>query len=233
MTQLGNIPFPQNPALWEQFSFATRTWVWDGYAWRDASSDLAPDRGIFLPKAGGSMEGPLTVMDNHENSENVVQKAYVDTRDSVLIAYLDNLNARVTALEQDSSQVSFFALIDDGSETIQPGELVPLVIFSVTGTGVSLDNDGIQFTTVNDVYVEVRGELLQNWGVTVEAFYQWDDEEPVGMGGVQIESNDFMYAFRSATITERIGSTLRLWITSDFEFAPTQWRNVNLIGFST
>lgn len=50
------IDFPNNPTVGQQFTIAGATWIWDGVKWAPTGSSTA-----FLPLAGGTLTGPLTL----------------------------------------------------------------------------------------------------------------------------------------------------------------------------
>ena len=67
------IDFPNNPTVGQQFTSAGVTWTWDGFKWTAAGLNVA-----YLPLAGGTMLGPLTLQANPVGNLDAAPKQYVD-----------------------------------------------------------------------------------------------------------------------------------------------------------
>lgn len=69
------IDFPVSPSVGQNFSAAGVTWTWDGAKWSAAGLNQA-----YVPLAGGTMTGPLTLAGNPVNPLDAVPKQYIDGR---------------------------------------------------------------------------------------------------------------------------------------------------------
>ena len=67
------IDFPNNPTVGQQFTSAGVTWTWDGFKWTATGLNVA-----YLPLAGGTMLGPLTLQANPAGNLDAAPKQYVD-----------------------------------------------------------------------------------------------------------------------------------------------------------
>jgi len=67
------INFPNSPTVGQQFTAAGVTWTWDGAKW--AANGLQQP---YLPLAGGTMSGELTLAGDPANALDAATKQYVD-----------------------------------------------------------------------------------------------------------------------------------------------------------
>jgi hypothetical protein len=67
------IDFPANPTNGQQFTAAGVTWTWDGTKWEAAGLSVA-----YLPLAGGTLTGPLTLATDPTTPLQAATKEYVD-----------------------------------------------------------------------------------------------------------------------------------------------------------
>ena len=67
------IDFPNNPTVGQQFTSAGVTWTWDGFKWTATGLNVA-----YLPLAGGTMLGPITLQANPVGNLDAAPKQYVD-----------------------------------------------------------------------------------------------------------------------------------------------------------
>jgi hypothetical protein len=67
------IDFPNNPTVGQQFTAAGVTWTWDGTKWTGNGLNTP-----YLPLAGGTLSGPLTLVGNPVAPLQPATKQYVD-----------------------------------------------------------------------------------------------------------------------------------------------------------
>ena len=67
------IDFPSNPSVGQNFTASGVTWTWDGTKWAGSGLSVA-----YLPLAGGTMLGPLTLAADPVPALGAATKQYVD-----------------------------------------------------------------------------------------------------------------------------------------------------------
>jgi hypothetical protein len=71
--------FPDTPTNGSSFTSAGSTWTWNGTAWKPATA-ASGSPPLFLPLAGGTMTGNLTLAAAPSANLQAATKAYVDAR---------------------------------------------------------------------------------------------------------------------------------------------------------
>ena len=136
------LDFPDNPALDDEFLAQNgATYRWDGTVWMPIGSG----RDVYLPLAGGTMEGTLVLDANPVNAMEAATKVYVDTIATgarMIIGVIDGTNGRcmytaASGLPSPAPLVDA-STVPSGSDvicviagTIPPDPLLPVEVWNM------------------------------------------------------------------------------------------------------
>ena len=136
------LDFPNAPAIDEEFTASNgATYRWDGDVWMPVGSG----RDVYLPLAGGVMEGTLVLDANPVSPMEAATKVYVDTIATgarMIIGAIDGTNGRciytaASGLPSPAPLVDA-STVPSGSDvicvvagTIPPDPLLPLDVWNI------------------------------------------------------------------------------------------------------
>lgn len=106
-----------------------------------------------------------------------------------------------------------------------------LTVDSVIGALSITDGDGVTFDPDYSI-LELQASVfvMHSYGRYVVFGFGWGDDLPEEIGRVQCNSNELVYAVTRRTISNRVGSVMKLYISSDFEWDTFSWQHAEIIG---
>lgn len=133
---------------------------------------------------------------------------------------------------QSNGPLGLYVSFSNGSATVVSPAWEPLVVASTIGIHSAVQGDGLVLTDDVDLDMELQGNFRHSYGRTITVGYTRNGGDIITIGSVVCNSNDYIHAETRRANSGKSGDVLLFFITSDFEFAATEWSDVNIVGLT-